>query len=375
MKYNNDKRVVLTLDAGGTNFVFSAVQAGSDIVEPICLESHADNLEKCLNTIITGFQKVKAMLDSEPVAISFAFPGPADYPNGIIGDLPNLPAFRGGIALGPMLREIFGLPVFINNDGDLFAYGEAIAGFLPFVNAQLAKAGSPKRYKNLLGVTLGTGFGAGIVRNDELFIGDNSCAGEIWLLRNKLNPKTNAEEGACIRAVQRVYCAETNTPFEKRPSPKDIYEIGMGNMEGNKAAALKAYATLGESVGDSLSQAITLIDGLIVVGGGVAGAHNLFMPSLIDEMNGTYETPAGEKFPRLALKTYNLEDEKELSSFLAGDKKEIKVPMSDKTVVYDPFKRIAVGVSQLGTSKAISIGAYAFALNALDKEEMALKAY
>jgi glucokinase len=175
--------------------------------------------------------------------------------------------------------------------------------------------------------------------------------------------------------VQRVYCAETNTPFEKRPSPKDIYEIGMGNMEGNKAAALKAYATLGESVGDSLSQAITLIDGLIVVGGGVAGAHNLFMPSLIGEMNGTYETPAGEKFPRLALKTYNLEDEKELSSFLTGDKKEIKVPMSDKTVVYDPFKRIAVGVSQLGTSKAISIGAYAFALNALDKEEMALKAY
>ena len=52
---------------------------------------------------------------------SFAFPGPADYPAGIIGDLAEYPAFRGGVALGPMLAERFGLPTFINNDGDLFA--------------------------------------------------------------------------------------------------------------------------------------------------------------------------------------------------------------------------------------------------------------
>lgn len=373
MKYNNDIRVVLTLDAGGTNFVFSAIQANNDIVTPIVLDSHANDLNECLNTIISGFQKVKAQLKVEPSAISFAFPGPADYPNGIIGDLPNLPAFRGGIALGPMLKEIFGLPVFINNDGDLFAYGEAIAGFLPYVNSKLEQAGSPKRYRNLFGVTLGTGFGAGIVRNDDLFIGDNSCAGEIWLLRNKLNPKTNAEEGACIRAVQRVYTQQTKIEFTQAPSPKDIYEIGQGSIPGNKQAAQTAYATLGESVGDSLSNAITLIDGLIVIGGGVAGAHQLFMPSLISEMNGTFETPAGEKFTRLALKSYNLEDEKEMAQFLTGDKKEIKVPLSGKTVVYDPFKRIGVGISKLGTSKAIAIGAYSFALNALDKEDKVLR--
>ena len=70
-----------------------------------------------------------------------------------------------------MLEKKFGIPVFINNDGDLFVYGEAIAGFLPYVNGLLEKAGSPKRYKNLFGVTLGTGFGGGIVRDGELFVG------------------------------------------------------------------------------------------------------------------------------------------------------------------------------------------------------------
>ena len=43
----------------------------------------------------------------EPVAISFAFPGPADYEHGVIGDLPNFPAFCGGVALGPFGRKVW----------------------------------------------------------------------------------------------------------------------------------------------------------------------------------------------------------------------------------------------------------------------------
>ncbi|MFA6004062.1 MAG: ROK family protein, partial [Elusimicrobiota bacterium] len=155
----HDPRVVMTLDAGGTNMVFSAMQGDKPAVKPITLPSQADNLEACLGVIVQGFTEVKKQLQPAPVAISFAFPGPADYPAGIIGDLGNLPAFRGGVALGPMLQDKFKIPVFINNDGDLFVYGEAIAGFLPHVNAQLKKAGSPKQYQNLFGITLGTGFG------------------------------------------------------------------------------------------------------------------------------------------------------------------------------------------------------------------------
>jgi glucokinase len=367
MKYDKDDRIVMTLDAGGTNFVFSAIQNNKEIVDPVTLPSNGDDLNKCLNNIIEGFSQVKAKLEKIPSAISFAFPGPVEYTLGVIGDLTNLPAFRGGIALGPMLEEKFKLPVFINNDGDLFAYGEAIAGFLPHVNNLLKEAGSPKRYNNLLGITLGTGFGAGIVRNNELYIGDNSCGGEIWLLRNKLNPKTNAEEGASIRAVQRAYSKLAGIPFDNSLSPKDIYEIGLGKKDGNKNAALEAYRQLGESVGDSLSQAITLLDGLIVLGGGIAAASDLFMPALIDEMNGTYESPTGVKFPRLALKTYNIEDKNQLNQFLQGNKTEITVPFSERKMLYDPQKRIGIGISRLGTSKAVAIGAFAYALQKLDK--------
>ena len=187
--YSNDKRIVMTLDAGGTNFVFSAIQSNKQIVEPITLPSCPNDLEQCLTALCNGFNRVLSELESSPVAISFAFPGPADYPKGIIGDLPNFPAFKGGVALKTFLEERFQIPVFINNDGDLFAYGEAIAGSLPEANQRLKKQKANRSFSNLIGVTLGTGFGAGVVVDHKLLIGDNSDGGNVWCTRNTKHPE------------------------------------------------------------------------------------------------------------------------------------------------------------------------------------------
>lgn len=364
--YDQDQRTVLTLDAGGTNFVFSAIQGNQEIVSPITLPANANDLNKCLDTIVNGFTRVNKQLTRKPVAISFAFPGPADYPRGIIGDLGNLPAFQGGVPLGAIIEDRLKLPVFINNDGDLFAYGEAIAGFLPYVNDLLEQASSPKRYNNLIGITLGTGFGGGIVRNGELFLGDNSVAGEVWLLRNKLEPEFNAEEGVSIRAVCGVYAKIAGLEKDV-PDPKKIYDIATGTMAGNKIAAIEAYRQMAEVLGDALANVLTLIDGIVVIGGGLSGAHTIFLPAMVTELNSEFKTPAGKTIPRLAIKVYNLENDDELAIFLKGASKEIPVPGTGKKVMYDPLARTGVGISRLGTSKAIAIGAYAFALNVLDR--------
>jgi glucokinase len=367
MNYLSDNRVVLTLDAGGTNFVFSAIQGNKEVVEPVRLPSQAHDLDLCIQNIIKGFSRVNDSLDQKPSAISFAFPGPADYPKGIIGDLGNLPAFRGGIALGPFLEKKFNLPVYINNDGDLYAFGEAMFGFLPYINDLLAKAGSNKQYRNLIGFTLGTGFGAGIVHNGNILLGDNSGAGEVWLLRNKLLPQTFAEEGVSIRAVQREYAEYAEIPIEIAPSPKEIFEIGTGKLNGNKQAAIKAYDQMGEILGDAVANVVTLIDGLVVIGGGLAGASPLFMESMIKEMNSSFSTLNGDKVNRLATKVYNLENYETRNLFLKGTEKEINIPGSMGVLKYDPVARVGVGISKIGTSRAISLGAYAFALKQLDR--------
>jgi glucokinase len=365
MNLDSESRIVMTLDAGGTNLRFAAMRGGKPVTETVSLPSNGHDLNQCLANIVEGFTRVKALCPEPPSAISFAFPGPADYPNGIIGDLGNLPGFRGGVALGPMLEGKFDIPVFINNDGDLFVYGEAIGGLLPHVNGLLEKAGSPKRYKNLFGITLGTGFGGGIVRNGELFTGDNSMAGEVWLLRNKFHPEMNAEEGACIRAVRRVYAELTRIPFNEVPEPKNLFEIANGKLTGNQAAALEAFRRLGESAGDALGSALTLIDGLAVIGGGVSGAWPLFLPALVAELNGTYTGPDGNQFRRLASVAFNLQDPNQLELFLKGETRTIKVPSSDRSLAYDPLQRVGVGMSRLGTSEAVALGAYAFALQKL----------
>ncbi|MFZ1934278.1 MAG: ROK family protein [Thermoguttaceae bacterium] len=367
MQLNADSRIVMTLDAGGTNLRFSAIRGNQVLFEPIHFPSEADDLTRCLANIVEGFTQVRARCPAPPVAISFAFPGPVDYPAGIVGDLGNLPGFRGGVALGPMLEEKFGLPTFLNNDGDLFTYGEAIGGFLPYVNQRLKTAGSAKQFKNLFGITLGTGFGAGIARGGELFIGDNAAAAEIWVSRGKLHNRCFVEEDVGIRAVQRVYAEHSKVKHAETPTPKDIYEFATGSGAGDRQAAILAFETLGEAIGDALANAITLVDGLVVIGGGLSAAAPLFMPRLVAEMNGTIETLDGRQIPRMELKAFNLEDEAAFAAFARGEARRITVPGSTRQLTYDPLKRIGVGLSRLGTSEAVSVGAYAFALHELDR--------
>lgn len=363
--YINDPRIVMTLDAGGTNLVFSAIRGGKEIVRPVTLPAAAACLETCLGNLVEGFTQIRRALPEQPVAISFAFPGPADYPAGIIGDLPNFPSFRGGVALGPFLQETFGIPVFINNDGNLFAYGEALAGSLPSVNRRLEAMGSRKRYKNLLGITLGTGFGAGVVIDGQLLMGDNAAGGDVWCLRNKKYPDYIVEESVSIRAVQYIYASRSGDTATK--TPKDIFEIAEGRCPGDREAAVAAFTELGEMAGEAIATAVTLIDGLVVIGGGLAGASEYILPALIKEMNGPIGMRDGTRFSRLQMQAFRLDDEEQFAAFAEGKALQIPVPGTNRMVDYDAFKRIGVMISEVGASRSIAMGAYIYALNHLEK--------
>ncbi|HUB31513.1 MAG TPA: ROK family protein [Bryobacteraceae bacterium] len=359
-----DSSIVLTLDAGRTGLKFSAIRGGRLLAGPTSRPTEADDPARCLANILAGLADLKKLLPEAPAAISFAFPGPADYPAGIIAGLENFEAFREPVPLGPILEERFGIPVFINNDGDLFVYGEAIAGFLPYVNSLLEQAGNPKRYRNLFGLTLGTGLGGGFVHDGELFIGDNSAGAEAWLLRNKLDPSVHAEEGASIRGIRRCYAGACGIPDGQAPDPREIAAIAEGRKDGNRAAALEAFRRMGEVAGDALAQALTLLDGLAVIGGGIAGAHPLFLPHLVRAMNAPYE---GYDPPirRLAPLAFDFEDPAGRECFLHTEARALEVPGSGRALRYDPVRRTAVGITRLGTSEAVAVGAYAFALRRL----------
>ena len=364
--YSKDQRVVLTLDAGGTNFVFSAIQGGKEIVAPINLPSVPNDKEKCLQQLVKGFTMVQESLPVSASAISFAFPGPADYLHGVIGDLPNFPAFRGGVALGPFLSEKFNLPVYINNDGNLYAYGEALFGMLPSVNQYLNEHGSKRTYRNLIGLTFGTGFGCGVVLDRTLLTGDNGCGGDVWLMRNPKNPTLIAEENVSIRAVKRMYhelCGADVTEL----SPKDIYDIAEGTREGNQEAAKRSFYQLGEVAGDAIVQALDIVDGLVVIVGGLSGASKYIMPGIMAEVRSQFKNVEGNCFSCLQSEVYDLTNAEDVEKFTDDGRKEVAVPFSEKVTDYFYERKVGISFSTIGTNQAIAVGAYAFALNELDR--------
>lgn len=351
--FDNDKRTILTLDAGGTNFVFSAIQGNREVVSPVRMDAVTDNAQACLDLLVKGFRQVQQELSHPAVAISFAFPGPADYESGIIGDLPNFPCFRGGVAMGPYLEEAFGLPVFINNDGNLFAYGEALSGILPQINAQLDAAGSSVCYRNLIGLTFGTGFGAGVVVDGTLLKGDNGCGGDVWCMRNVFNPGEYAEENVSIRAVKRVYRELSGD--ERDLSPKDIFDIASKTLEGNADAARESFRHLGIAAADALAHALDIADALVVIGGGLSGASKFIVPAMVEAIR-----------PWVQMEVFDLSVRSGMRKFLEDSSVLVQVPGSDRQVRYRSQKKTGIALSALGTSRAVSLGAYAYALRKLD---------
>jgi len=361
------KDTVLVLDAGGTNLVFNAVTNGKILDQTYSLPAGSENLEDLLRKIIHGFHEMNKRTGENGVAISFCFPGPADFENGIIGDLENLPFFRGGVPLKKMLENEFRLPVFINNDGDLFTLGEAIGGLLPEMNKKLQVNHIDKQYKNLLGVTLGTGFGGGIVIGGHLFLGDNSAGAEINRMADPFNWSRSIEETLSIRGLKRLFAEESGLLQDEVPEPYIIFRIGMGQEKGNRPAALKAWEKFSVTLAEALANATTLIDGLVVVGGGLSGAHPLFLPNAIDLMNRNFNRSNGGQFSRMEIKAFNLENEKELKEFLQYEEKTIDVPFSHDQQIYYPEKKTGIGITKLGTSRSVAIGAFAFAMEQLGK--------
>ena len=181
-------------------------------------------------------------------------------------------------------------------------------------------------------------------------------------------PEVIVEEGVAVRAIKRVYgeaSGDVNHTFE----PKDICEIADGTRPGDREAAKKAFAELGEIAGDAMATAVTLIDGLIVIGGGITAARKYIMPSLLKELRGKMHTIKGEELNRVQMQVYDLDNEEEFREFRQGRTTAPEVYGTDRYVAYDPQKRIGVMISKLGASQAISVGAYAFALSQLDAQK------
>jgi len=152
-------------------------------------------------------------------------------------------------------------------------------------------------------------------------------------------------------------------------TPKDICEIASGTRAGNRRAALESFSRLGHTLGETLATVMTLIDGIVVIGGGLSGAHPYFMPAVMEELRRGLVSHSGLVFPKLQMTVYDMDKPEQLEMLLKPDMEYVEVPGCEgERVCYSKSKMSGIAISRLGASEAISLGAYAFALNELDKK-------
>jgi glucokinase len=111
---------------------------------------------------------------------------------------------------------------------------------------------------------------------------------------------------------------------------------------------------------------IAFTDGIVVLGGGLSAAAELFMPAVMDEVNSYYKISEGKQLKRIIQTVFNFDLESDKHLFVKDYTKNIALPNSNKTVKYDSKPRVAIAKSKLGAENAIAIGAYYFALKQLD---------
>ena len=93
--------------------------------------------------------------------------------------------------------------------------------------------------------------------------------------------------------------------------------------------------------GDAVATALTLVDGLAIICEGIAKGYSLFLSTLVEELNGNYTKPSGNKLRRLASIAFNLEDPQQMEEFLRGETREIVVP-GGRNLKYDPLQAFAL---------------------------------
>jgi len=238
---------VVGLDLGGTKLAAARFNSSSwqeQAAERI--DTNADRgFESVFEDMIHLIEKMKT---NDTVSVGIGVPGLVTQPDGKLLKLPNIPNAEN-FALKHQLEHRLEVPVFVENDANCFTLAEAILG-------------AGRNHKVIVGITMGTGVGGGIVVDEIIFHGHQGFAGEIghMLLKPGSPPfETNDKRGDIEQFLSGTAlgkrCTDTKDPKEY--------------LEGQKCSNL--WPDLHREIAWMCVSLTHLLDPSVIVFGGAAG--------------------------------------------------------------------------------------------------------
>ncbi len=238
-----DKKFILGIDMGGTNIRGGLVNENvlSGIVsKKIHAQASAEEVRDEL------FLFTDDLMNDSIRAIGIGVPGLIDEETEMVFDVNNIPSWKK-IPLKKWMEDRYKIPVVINNDANCFALGEFYFG-------------KGKGSNSMIGLTIGTGLGSGIIINKKLYAGRNGGAGEFGMIRYL---DKHYEFYASGQFFKNIYNIDGETVFK--------------NAKDGDITALKMYDKMGEHLANAIIMILFALDvELIIFGGSVRHAFPFF---------------------------------------------------------------------------------------------------
>ncbi|MCD6116440.1 ROK family protein [bacterium] len=243
------ERHVIGVDLGATNISAGRIESGKieDWVEfPISTDKEENVI---IQEVISAIEKVRT---SSTKAIGIGVPSVVDTEKGIVFDVQNIPSWKE-VHLKEIIENVFNVAAHINNDANCFVMGEKYFG-------------EAKKFSNIVGLTLGSGLGGGIIINNSLYEGKNCGAGEFGSL-------------PYLDGILENYCSGQFFLRAYDKSGKDMFTLAKNGDD----IALKSFKEFGYHIGNAILNVMYTFDPqAIILGGSIADAFNYFKETMFE---------------------------------------------------------------------------------------------
>jgi glucokinase len=257
------------VDIGGTKIAVGVVdQSGRVLAKKECATDAQRGFEHAMRQVTTLLHQCAERAQVKLDGIGIGCTGPLDSATGTLGNVNNLPGWKGGNPVDFMSRE-FGVAAALENDADAAALGELRWG-----------TGKPKT--RFLYVTVGTGIGASLILEGKVYRGVDGCHPEIGHhIIDPSGPPCTCGVRGCWESLA---AGPAMTEWLRKNSPA---ACGYGNLSAREICARaqdsnewaqRAVEREAYYLGLGLANLITLFaPEAIVLGGSVMKSAHLFL--------------------------------------------------------------------------------------------------
>ncbi|UZN23130.1 ROK family protein [bacterium 3DAC] len=238
----------LGIDVGGTKIAYGEVENGTIIwKEQISTPASQGEIIQTLKTIILSYKGNR---------IGIGIPG--QVKDGEVLFTPNIPL--SGIKLAKILHQETGKDIFVENDANAFLIAEA-------------QWGVAQGYKNIIGITLGTGIGGAIMINGKIWQGIHGAGAEFGHMSvMEDGPICGCGSRGCVEAIASPRSIEKWAEIEKQygmPTIMDnISMVEIMELKDNDTLAKIAYDRFIRYIGMAVANLANILDPEAIVFGG-----------------------------------------------------------------------------------------------------------